>query len=172
MQPDYKRVQRRQGISEDLIESFGKGLQKFNNLKKLSGRNQKMKNDDLFQGVWVKHGHAHSDFDSERDGDPWDEYNKVDRFTSLETKLAKKLNQFPHIDLHSRIPYLNDKQGKKDRKKEDPQQLLYKKVAKEHRKQMSIIHNCNQIKMSDEVKIFQRYLRLNKKLAFSKNWDK
>ena len=154
------------------MESFGKGLQKYNNLKKLGGRNQKMKNDDLFQGVWVKHGHAHSDFDSERDGDPWDEYNKVDRFTSLETKLGKKLNQFPHIDLHSRIPYLNDKQGKKDRKKEDPQQLLYKKVAKEHRKQMSIIHNCNQIKMSDEVKIFQRYLRLNKKLAFSKNWDK
>ena len=26
--------------------------------------------------------------------------------------------------------------------------------------------------MKDEVKIFQRYLRLNKKLAFSKNWDK
>ena len=43
-------------------------------------------------GAWVKHGHAHSDFDSERDGDPWDEYNKVDQFTSLENKLAKKLN--------------------------------------------------------------------------------
>ena len=91
----------------------------------------------------VKQGHGHSDFDSERDGNPWDEYNKVDRFTSLENKLGKKLNQYPHIDLHSRTPYLNDKQGKKDQKKEDPQQLLYKKVAKEHRKQMSIIHNCN-----------------------------
>ena len=91
MAPDYKRVQRRQGISEDLMESFGKGLQKYNSLKKL-GRTNKIKNDDLFQGVWVKHGHAHSDFDSERDGDPWDEYNKVDRFTSLETKLSKKLN--------------------------------------------------------------------------------
>lgn len=37
---------------------------------------------------------------------------------------------------------------------------------------MSNIHNCNQIKMKEEVKLFQRYLRLNKKLAFSKNWDK
>ena len=99
--------------------------------------------EDFLQGVLVKHGHGHSDFDSERDGNPWDEYNKVDRFTSLENKLGKKLNQYPHIDLHSRTPYLNDKQGKKDQKKEDPQQLLYKKVAKEHRKQMSIIHNCN-----------------------------
>lgn len=26
--------------------------------------------------------------------------------------------------------------------------------------------------MGDEVKLFQRYLRLNKKLAYSKNWDK
>jgi len=37
---------------------------------------------------------------------------------------------------------------------------------------MSQIHNCNKIKMSDEVKLFQRYLRLNKKLAYTKNWDK
>ena len=34
---------------------------------------------------------------------------------------------------------------------------------------MKQIHDYNQIKMSDEVKLFQRYLRLNKKLAFSKN---
>eukprot|EP00354_Favella_ehrenbergii_P007121 CAMPEP_0170458434 /NCGR_PEP_ID=MMETSP0123-20130129/5405_1 /TAXON_ID=182087 /ORGANISM="Favella ehrenbergii, Strain Fehren 1" /LENGTH=77 /DNA_ID=CAMNT_0010722581 /DNA_START=427 /DNA_END=660 /DNA_ORIENTATION=+ len=26
--------------------------------------------------------------------------------------------------------------------------------------------------MKDEVKLFHRYLRLNKKLAYSKNWDK
>ena len=26
--------------------------------------------------------------------------------------------------------------------------------------------------MADEVKLFHRYLRLNKKLAFTKNWDK
>ena len=26
--------------------------------------------------------------------------------------------------------------------------------------------------MNDEVKIFKRYLRLNKKLAYTKNWDK
>ena len=37
---------------------------------------------------------------------------------------------------------------------------------------MSLIHNTKPIKMSDEVKLFQRYLRLNKKLAYSKNWDK
>ena len=36
--------------------------------------------------------HAHSDHDIEMDGDPWDEYNKVDRATSLEVKLQKKLN--------------------------------------------------------------------------------
>lgn len=37
---------------------------------------------------------------------------------------------------------------------------------------MSIIHNCKKINMRDEVKLFQRYLRLNKKLAFSKDWSK
>ena len=37
---------------------------------------------------------------------------------------------------------------------------------------MSLLLNNNQIKMTEEVKLFQRYLRLNKKLAFSKNWDK
>ena len=46
-----------------------------------------------------QHGHPHSDFDSDRDGDPWDEYNKIDTFTSLESKIKKKLNQYPHIDL-------------------------------------------------------------------------
>ena len=37
-------------------------------------------------------GHAHSDADDERDGDPWDEHNKVNLMTSIEDKLAKKLN--------------------------------------------------------------------------------
>ena len=132
---DYKRVQRRQGISEETIDKFGQGLERFRTLKKLGNTKKVLQNEDEFlSSVWVKQGHAHSDFDSERDGDPWDEYNKVDRFTSLEAKLAKKLNQYPHIDLHSKTPYLNDRSGKKDRKKEDPQQILYKKVAKEHRK--------------------------------------
>lgn len=40
----------------------------------------------------INQGHAHSDPDSERDGSPWDEFNRVDKFTSLEKKLAKKLN--------------------------------------------------------------------------------
>ena len=37
---------------------------------------------------------------------------------------------------------------------------------------MAQIHRCQQINMNDEVKLFKRYLRLNKKLALSKNWDK
>ena len=123
---------RRQGTSAAFLEEFTQGMDRFRHLTKV--QKGRISDKEAFVGAWLKQGHAHSDFDSERDGDPWDEYNKIDQFTSLETKLAKKLNQFPHIDLHSRTPYLNENQNHKSKNKEDPQKLLYKKVAKEHRK--------------------------------------
>ena len=48
--------------------------------------------EDFLLALVKQQGHAHSDFDSELDKAPWDEYNKVDVPTSLESKLAKKLN--------------------------------------------------------------------------------
>ena len=165
---DFKRVQRRKGTDLGFMEEFAQGIADYN---------IKMRNDSAFGSLsflrnFVNLGHAHSDADSERDGDPWDEFNKTDKYTCLEKKLSKKINQFPHIDLHSRTPYLDDHKSKKQKKREDPKQILQKMVSKEHQRQMAQIHNCNQIKMGEEVKLFQRYLRLNKKLAFSKNWDK
>ena len=50
--------------------------------------------------------------------------------------------------------------------------MLHKQAMKEYLRQMSQIHNCNEVKMRDEAKLFQRYLRLSKKLAFAKNVTK
>ena len=44
--------------------------------------------------------------------------------------------------------------------------------TKEYLKKMAQIHKSTPIKMSEEVLLFQRYLRLNKKLAYSKNEKK
>ena len=65
-------------------------MQSYKN-KRMMGYHMTTDEEELLR-TWAEHGHAHSDHDSELDGDPWDEYNKVDKFTSLESKLAKKLN--------------------------------------------------------------------------------
>ena len=61
----------------------------------------------------------------------------MDEYTYLEKKIAKKLNQFPHIDLHSKTPYLDDNKDKKNKKRDDPRQILHEMVTKEHRKHMA-----------------------------------
>ena len=47
------------------------------------------------------------------------------------------------MDLHSRIPYLNERDGAGKREKDNPQKILYDRVEKEHRKQMSSIYKWN-----------------------------
>ena len=111
---------RRQGCSLEFMEEFTIALKKSRANQMFEESTGESQGDNLT--AWVKqHGHPHSDFDSDREGDPWDEYNKIDTFTSLETKIKKKLNQYPHIDLQSYIPYLNDNHHEKKSKKEDPQ---------------------------------------------------
>lgn len=50
---DFKKLKRRQGISVDIVEKFGEGLEKYRNLKKLGGRNA-LKNKDEFYGIWLR----------------------------------------------------------------------------------------------------------------------
>ena len=109
-------------------------MQRYQQTLNASGQSGQSQADEQFLQRFVNQGHAHSDADDERDGNPWDELNKVDKMTSIEDKLAKKLNQFPYIDLHSRTPYLDDKDESKDKQRDDPKTLLHKQVCKEHRK--------------------------------------
>lgn len=72
------------------MNEFNYGMTRLSTLKK-QGVHVTEDAEFLMQSMSLK-GHAHSDHDSEFDGDPWDEYNKTDRITSLEQKLSKKLN--------------------------------------------------------------------------------
>ena len=113
---DFKKVMRRQGTTCQVIEEFSCRLDRFKTMRKLGGSITGAQG-EIFDKLT---GHAHSDYDSERDGDPWDEYNKIDRFTSLDSKIGKKLNSFPHIDMHSRIPYVHDRNAASKKENKDP----------------------------------------------------
>ena len=158
---------RRQGNTTEFMEQFSSRYERVSEMRR-NGEHMTHEDDYLMLQARLQ-GHTHSDLDCELDRDPWEEYNKTDKHTSLEQKLSRKLNQYPRIDLHSRTPYLNETERHKGKEKDDPQKMLYERLAKEHKKSMASLYKWNQIKMEDEVKTFKRYLKLPMKLAYGKN---
>ena len=120
---------------------------------------------ETFLEYQVRKGHGHSDFDSDEDLNPWDEYNKSNSVSYLERKIQDQFSLYPEINLSAKIPYLDRQEGKAE--KENPQFILQKQVKREYLKQMALVVNPSDIKMDEEAKIFKRYLRMSKKLAYS-----
>ena len=118
----------------------------------------------------MRKGHGHSDFDSDEDQNPWDEYNKSNTVSYLERKIQDQFSQYPGINLNAKIPYLDRQENKTE--KENPQTILQKQVKREYLKQMALVINSNEIKMDQEAKIFKRYLKMSKKLAYSIKTEK
>ena len=120
MNSNWKKTQQRFKQTGFDVDNFNKDLKNFKLSRSLEINDEKLL--DVFVQFQLRRGHGHSDFDSDEDKNPWDEFNKTDTFTYLENKIAKKLHQYPEIELHSKIPWVDkDESGKK---KEDPPTIL------------------------------------------------
>jgi hypothetical protein len=85
--------------------------------------------------------------------------------------MNKKINQYPFIELHSRVPWL-DKTAESKTEREDPAMLLHKKVLKEYMREMEKQVKVETFNPQDEVQLYKRFLKMPKKLAYGKDHSK
>ena len=120
---------------------------------------------ETFLEYQVRKGHGHSDFDSDEDPNPWDEYNNSTKVSYLDKKVQDQFSVYPSLNINPKIPWLDRQENKVE--KEDPQTILNKQVKRHYLKTMAQVMAPNEVKMDQEAKIYKRYLKLPKKLAYS-----
>ena len=73
---------------------------------------------ETFLEYQVRKGHAHSDFDSDEDANPWDEYNNSTKVSYLDKKVHDQFSVYPSLNINPKIPWLDRQENKVE--KEDP----------------------------------------------------